>query len=49
MLTTDVHCCVGGPSSLSPTTQGNDVECCHVNIAVHISRHFDLQFEIELA
>ena len=35
MLAIDVHCRVGGPTSLLPTAQGNDVECCHVNVAVH--------------
>jgi hypothetical protein len=47
MLTTDVHCRVGGPTSLLTTT--HYVECCHFNTAVHISRHLDLQFERELA
>jgi hypothetical protein len=42
MLTTDVHCHGGGSTSLLPTTQGNDVKCCYVNVAVHIFRHLDL-------
>ena len=49
MLTTDVHCHGGGPTSLLPTTQGNDVKCCHFNVAIHIFRHLDLQSETELA
>jgi hypothetical protein len=45
MLNVAMHCCVGGTTSLLPTTQGDDIECFGVNVVVHIFRHLGLQFE----
>lgn len=45
MLYVDVHFCVGGTTSLLPTTQGNDTECSGLNIVVHIFIHLGLQSE----
>jgi hypothetical protein len=30
------HCHVGGITFLSPTTRGDDVECCRANVAAHL-------------
>ena len=45
MLYMGMHCCLGGTTSLLPTTQGNDAECNGVNVVVHLFRHLGLQFE----
>lgn len=45
MLYVGVHRCLGGTTSLLPTTQGNDTECNGVNVVVHFFRHLGLQFE----
>lgn len=39
------HCRVGGTTSLLPTTQGDNIECCCMNVAVHLCRHLGLQFD----
>ena len=36
------HCCIGGTTSLLPTTQGDDVECCHGHVALHLCRWPDI-------
>lgn len=38
-----VHCHVELTGSLLPTTRGDDIECCHINVAVHLFRHLGLQ------
>jgi len=39
------HCHVGGTTSLSPTIEGDNIECSFMNVAVHLCRHFGLQFD----
>ena len=43
-----MHCHVGGTTSLLLAAQGDDVECSHINVAVHLFRHFGVQFETEI-
>lgn len=38
-------CCVGGTTSLLPTTQGDNIEHSCMNVVVHVCRHFGLQFD----
>jgi hypothetical protein len=39
------HCRIGRTTSLLATTQGDDVECCPVNIAVLLYRRLGLRFK----
>lgn len=39
------HCHIGETTSLLPTTQGDNIECSCMNVAVHLCRHIGLQFD----
>jgi len=34
-----VHCHVELTSFMLPTTQGDDIECSHINNVIHLCRH----------
>jgi len=36
------HCHIGGTTSLLPTTQGDDVECCCGHVALHLCSWMDI-------
>ena len=39
------HCRVGGTTSPLPITQGDNIECSCMNVAVHLCRHIGIQLD----